>query len=104
MTTYRTFTPTSTSTRSCSKKLRDNLSSSEMLRPPNHGRPFSFISTSPPEVFNMFVENLVQNRQSNSVSDSSGDASADCTGVGAGTFVAYSQKRFCEIQTRQNVS
>jgi 23S rRNA (cytidine1920-2'-O)/16S rRNA (cytidine1409-2'-O)-methyltransferase len=42
----------------------------------------------------MFVENLVQNRQSNSVSDSSGDASADCTGVSAGTFVAYSKIDF----------
>jgi hypothetical protein len=46
-----------------------------------------FQSISPPEVFNMFVENSVQKRQSNCVSDSPRDASTDCTGVSAGTFV-----------------
>lgn len=53
---------------------------------------FLFYSTSPPEVFNMFVENLVQKGQSNFVSDSSGTASTDCTGVSAGTFVVDSKK------------
>jgi hypothetical protein len=42
------------------------------------------------EVFNMFVENSVQNRQSTSVSDSASDASTFCTGVSAGTFVVQS--------------
>ncbi len=65
-----------------------------MLRPPKQGAAFFFHGTSPAEVFNMFVENLVQNRQSNSVSDSAGDASADCTGVSAGTFVPHFGKKF----------
>src|SRR5580693_5780227 len=94
MTTYRTFTPTSTSTRSYSRKLRDNLSSFRNVEAAQQRAAFFFHSTSPSEVFNMFVENLVQNRQSNSVSDSSGDASADCTGVSAGTFVAHRKKSF----------
>jgi hypothetical protein len=39
------------------------------------------------EVFNMFVENLVEKRRGIFVSDSRRDASTLCTGVGAGTFV-----------------
>ena len=41
----------------------------------------------PLEVFNIFVENLVEKRHSISVSDSPGVGSALCTGAGAGTLV-----------------
>jgi hypothetical protein len=43
--------------------------------------------TPPTEVFNMFVENLVEKGHSIFVSDSLGDASALCTEASAGTFV-----------------
>jgi hypothetical protein len=39
------------------------------------------------EVFNMFVENLVEKVQSTFVSDSPRDASTLCTDARAGTFV-----------------
>jgi len=65
-----------------------------MLRPPKQRAAFFFHSTSPPEVFNMFVENLVQKGQSSCVSDSLVDASTDCTGVSAGTFVPHIGKKF----------
>jgi hypothetical protein len=45
-------------------------------------------------VFNIFVENLVENRHSIRVSDSLRDASALCTEAGAGTFVVRFTKNF----------
>jgi hypothetical protein len=43
------------------------------------------------EVFNMFVENLVEKQHGIFVSDSAEDASTLCTGAGADTFVAKRQ-------------
>ena len=61
-------------------------------RPPAFGRLFRFcvrklgFGTLPYRVFNMLVENSVQNRLSTWVSDSSRDASTDCTELSAHRF------------------
>jgi hypothetical protein len=47
-----------------------------------------------PQVFNMFVENSVENRQSTFVTDSSTDASTLCTEAGAGTLVGSVKEKF----------
>jgi 23S rRNA (cytidine1920-2'-O)/16S rRNA (cytidine1409-2'-O)-methyltransferase len=52
-----------------------------------------------PQVFNMFVENSVENRQSTFVTDSSPDASTHCTEACAGTFVVSGKRKFI-LKTR----
>src|SRR5215467_9503904 len=91
MMTCRTFTLTSTSMRSFSKKLQGSWLCTNMKQPPARAAFFttdcvrSILRT---EVFNTFVENSVEKRLAIVLSDLLRGGSALCTGVSAGTFVA----------------
>jgi len=67
--------------------LRDNLPLLGEFNAAFIGRLFFWAGISRAEVFNMFVENLVEKEESVSVTGSLCDALAVCTRAGAGTFV-----------------
>src|SRR5579863_4327851 len=82
----RTYTPTSTLTRSCWKKWLASCAVRLIEKPPACGR-LSSCGNRAEQVFNTIVENSVEKHESIFVSDSARDGSALCTGVSAGTFV-----------------